>query len=61
MKNFAMLRESLSKALGIELSPWTIMEIRNKNVSCIRDLLYKMYIAIQEFSLRKSFTMRIRG
>ena len=41
-----MLRESLEK-LSIELSPWTISEIRNKNVSRIRTLLYQIYIALK--------------
>merc|ERR1711990_193141 len=46
MRNFAMLRDSLEK-LKIELSPWTINEIRHKNVTRIRTLLYQMYIALQ--------------
>ena len=46
MRNFAMLRDSFEK-IKIELSPWTINEIRHKNVTRIRTLLYQMYIALQ--------------
>ena len=47
MRNYAMLRESV-KSINIEISPWTMNELRNKNVTSIRQLLYQMYIGLKK-------------
>ena len=47
MRNYAMLRESV-KNINIEISPWTMNELRNKNVTSIRQLLYQMYIGLKK-------------
>lgn len=47
MRNYAMLRESV-KSINIELSSWTMNELRSANVTSIRQLLYQMYIGLKK-------------
>ena len=48
-----MLRESL-KSISIDLSPWQMNELRSKNVTSIRQLLYQMYIGTTESPFQTS-------
>ena len=47
MRNYAMLRESV-KSINIELSSWTMNELRSANVTSVRQLLYQMYIGLKK-------------
>ena len=55
MRNFSMLRESL-EGINIELSSWTMNELRSANVTSIRQLLYQMYIGLKKHEQQREVT-----
>ena len=51
MRNYAMLKPTLSR-IGIDISPWLILEIKNGNHPQIRTLIYQLYIGIKKYIQR---------
>ena len=51
MRNYAMLRPTF-ESIGIDMSPWLIIEIKNGNENQLRTLIYNLYIAVKKLIKR---------